>query len=691
MPNKKPDKKKETLDLIEKPKKSRRQRQRDNAPKKETLADKKAAALDIFSDKGGAKRTNLVKKTKRSGKDPLAPISKILDDEQKEVAEKEQKETADKVLDKTISIKPPIVVADLAERMNLKGFELMKDLIGLEVFVAPHQAIEPDVAEKVCKIHGFTFAREKREKGAGVRKVSKKIKAPESIVDEPVGKLEYRAPIITFMGHVDHGKTSLLDYFRKSKLVSSEAGGITQHINAYRIMHDDKPITFLDTPGHAIFSAMRARGADVTDIVVIVIAANDGIMPQTKEAISHAKAAKKAIIVAINKCDLPAADVTRVKTQLMEEGLNPVDFGGDIETVEVSAHTGQGMQDLLDLLALQAEVLELKANPKATARGTVIESRIQQGQGPTATIIVESGTLKQGDAFICGAGEGKVKSLLNDQNDRIKEAGPSTPVELLGFSSLPLVGDEVVVMQNAKAAKKLSEERKAEIRTTSLGEKQKTRIEDMLFQVGDGPKKAVLSLILKTDVQGSVQAIKGAIEEIQSEKVECRFLHTAAGAITETDIMLASSSDAIIMGFNTKVEGKAVKAAKSEGVQIKLYSIVYELIDTVRDAMLGLLEPETRESVIGHAEVKQVFKVHKGFAAGCYVTNGKIQRTSHARVLRGKTPVFDGKMSTLRRFKDEVKEVKSGTECGIRLGDFNEYEEGDIIECYNLEKIDQTL
>ncbi len=694
MSEEKPKEKGKVLDLIDQPKKSRRQRQRDSVEKPETLADKKAAALDIFDENGGAKKTNLAKKTKQSGKDQLAPISKLLDETPEEepltevISEDDTPELSD---DKVICIKPPIIVSELSDLMGLKVFELMKDLIALEIFVAPHQAIEPDIAEKLCENHGFVFEREKRAKGAGVHKKEEIIEEPVAAEEEPEETLVYRAPIITFMGHVDHGKTSLLDAFRKSRITANEAGGITQHINAYRIDHDGKPITFLDTPGHAIFSSMRARGADITDIVVIVIAANDGIMPQTKEAIAHAKAANKTIIVAINKCDLPTADPMRVKTQLMAESLNPVDLGGDIETVEVSASTGKGIDELLDLLALQAEVLELKANPKANARAVVIESRIQQGQGPTATVIVETGTLTQGESFICGSGEGKVKSLFNDLNEKVKSAGPATPVELLGFSELPSVGDEVVVMKNSKAAKKLSDERKTEVRTESLSAKQKTRIEDMLFQVGDGPKKAVLSLILKTDVQGSVQAIKGAIEDIQSEKVECRFLHAAAGSVTETDIMLASSSDAIIMGFNVKVEGKAVKAAKSEGVQIKLYSIVYELIDTVRDAMLGLLEPETRETVIGHADVKQVFKVHKGFAAGCYVSDGKIQRTSHARVMRGKTPVFDGKMSTLRRFKDEVKEVKSGTECGIRLGQFNEYEEGDVIECYNLHKVDQTL
>lgn len=701
MPEDNPKKpKKEVLDLLDDaPKKSRRERQRENAEenKTETLADKKKAALDIFADEGGAKKPNLVKKTNKSGKDQLPTISKLNEEEEAEVVEEQTGEAvaeeaqSDVPLDKIITIKPPIVVSDLAEKMSLKPFEIMRDLIELQVFVAPHQAIEPEIAEKVCDRHGFVFEREKREKGGGVHKKEEKVIEPEPEEETPEEQMKLRAPIITFMGHVDHGKTSLLDAFRKSRVAAAEAGGITQHIGAYRIEHEGKPITFLDTPGHAIFSSMRARGADVTDIVVIVIAANDGIMPQTKEAINHAKAAGKAIIVAINKCDLPTADTMRVKTQLMEHALNPVDFGGDIECIEVSANTGQGLDELLELMALQAEVLELKANPKSNARGVVIESRILPGQGATATVIVETGTFKQGDAFICGAGDGKVKSMLNDSGDRIKAAGPATPIELLGFAELPKVGDEVVVMKNTKAAKKLSDERQSEIRAESLGQKQKTRIEDMLFQVGDGHKKAILKIILKTDVQGSVQAIEGAIADIQSDKVETRFIHSAAGSITETDILLASSADAIVLGFNVKVEGKAVKAAKAEGVQIKLYSIVYELIDTVREAMLGLLEPETRESVIGHAEVKQVFKVHKGFAGGCYVTDGKVTRVAHARVIRGGTPVYDGKMSTLRRFKDEVKEVKSGQECGIRLGEFNEYEEGDIIECYNLEKIDQTL
>ena len=574
--------------------------------------------------------------------------------------------------------------------MGLKPFEIMADLIALEVFVAPNQAIEPEIAEKVCEQHGFVFEREKREKGGGVHKVEEVIEEPEPEEDEPAEKLELRAPIITFMGHVDHGKTSLLDYLRKSKVVDGEAGGITQHIGAYRVEHGGHPITFIDTPGHAIFTEMRARGADVTDIIVLVVAADDGIMPQTKEAISHAKAAGKTIIVAINKCDVTGADPMRVKTQLMEHDLMSTDLGGKTEVVEVSAITGQGMNELAELMGLQAEVLELKANPEANARAAVIEAKIQPGKGPTATVVVEAGTLRVGTPFICGPYAGKVKSLLNDRGEQVKKAGPATPVEVLGFAELPNVGDELVAMENERAAKKLSDERQLELRQSRLERPKKSRMEDMLARV-EGGQKAELKIILKCDVQGSVEAIRGAIGDVESDKVDVNFIHAAAGSVSESDILLASSADAVVLGFNIKVESNAVKAAKREGVQVKLYSIVYELIDQVKDAMLGLLEPELRENVLGHAEVKQVFKVKRGRAAGCLVADGKVTRTAHARVLRDGTPVFDGKMSTLRRIQDDVEEVKQGIECGIRLGEFNEYEEGDVIECYELEKINQTL
>ncbi len=706
-------KKKDTLDLVsDKPKPSRRQRQREeaSASKVKTVDDQKREALDIFAEEG-KKKTSQVKKTTAGKKDILPSISKLGEDKDAEFVT--SKSAASEVSgndgeppksasvevsagddgdEKIILLKPPIIVSDLAESMGLKPFQLMADLIKLEVFVAPNQAIEPEIAEKLCVIHGFKSDREKREKGAGVHKVEEKFEEPEKEAEEPEDEMKLRAPIITFMGHVDHGKTSLLDYVRKSRVAAGEAGGITQGIGAYAVTDPEgRPITFLDTPGHAIFSKMRARGADITDIVVLVIAADDGIMPQTKEAISHAQAAEKTIIVAINKCDKDGADPMKAMSQLMEHGLTPVDFGGDTECVQVSAITGQGMDDLLELMALQAEVLELKANPSANARASVIEASIQAGKGPTASVIVQNGTLKVGQPFICGPFAGKIKSMFDDHGKRVKEAGPAMPVEILGFAELPHVGDEMVEMESERAAKKLSEERQTERRQKRLGGNKMSRMEDILAFATEGSKKARLQLILKTDVQGSVGAIEGAIAEIESEKVEAKFLHAAAGAITESDVMLASSSDAIILGFNTKVEGKAVAAAKREGVQIKLYSIVYELIDTVTESMLGLLEPELRESVIGHALVKQVFKVNKGKAAGCIIQDGKVSRKAHARVLRGGIPVFDGKMSTLRRFNDEVEEVKTGIECGIRLGSFNDYEEDDIIECYNLDKIDQTL
>ncbi|MBK1856442.1 translation initiation factor IF-2 [Verrucomicrobiaceae bacterium 5K15] len=704
----KPKKSKDVLNLIDDnpgKKISRRERQRiEEASKVKSVDDQKKEALDIFEDEGTKKKTSVIKK--KGGLHKQMPtISKILDPVDEFAASKsaagaessgadagsdDQEKVAEVKEGKVITIKPPIVVSDLADLMELKSFQLMADLIKLEVFVAPHQAIEPEIAEKLCEMHGFVFEREKREKGGGVHKEKKKVKEPKAVEHEPEEKLEYRAPIITFMGHVDHGKTSLLDYVRKSRVTKGEAGGITQHIGAYHVDHHGHPISFIDTPGHSIFTEMRARGADVTDIVVLVIAADDGIMPQTKEAIEHAKKSEKTIIVAINKCDMPGADPMRVKTQLMEHGLQPVDFGGETECVEVSAVTGQGMEDLLELMALQAEVLELKANPRANARAAVIEASVQPGKGPTATVIVRAGTLKTGMPFICGPYAGKVKSMFNDLGEPVKEAGPAIPVEVIGFAELPHVGDELVQMKTEKASKKLSEERLQAKRNDRLQRPKMSRMEDLMSMV-QGDNKAQLNIILKGDVQGSVQAIENAVNDIKSDKVEPRFISSAAGAITESDILMASSSGAVVLGFNTKVEAKAVKAAKSEGVQIKLFSVVYELLDTVEEAMLGLLDPITRETIIGHADVKQVFKVRKGRAAGCIIKDGKVSRTAHARVLRGKVPVFDGKMSTLRRHMDEVDEVKTGIECGIRLGSFDEYEEGDVIECYILEKIPQTL
>ena len=594
---------------------------------------------------------------------------------------------------KVMNIKAPISVADLAALMGMKPFKLIAELLPMGVFANPGTTLDSDQVAALCEKHGFTYERVRREKGAGVKAPVEEIKEPEAVAveEEPEDALKVRTPIITVMGHVDHGKTSLLDYIRRTKVTAGEAGGITQHIGAYTVEHAGNQLTFIDTPGHAIFTEMRARGADVTDIVVLVVAANDGIMPQTKEAIMHAKAAGKTIIVAVNKCDLPAADPVRVRTQLMENDLMPTDFGGEIECVDVSAHTGAGIDDLLDLLCLQAEVLELKANPKANCRASIIEARMEQGKGSSATVIVQSGTLKVGMPFICGPYSGKIKTMLDDKGQRIKKATPGMPAEVSGFLETPNVGDELVEMENERAARKLSDERLEELRQQRLTAPRRSRMEDILAMMGDGNQKAVLKLYLKGDVQGSVEAIKKAIMDIESEKVECQFIGAAAGPISESDVLLASSSDAVILGFNVKVESNAVKAVKREGVQVKIFSIVYELIDQVKDAMLGLLEPETRETVLGHAEIKQVFKLNKGKAAGSYVSDGKMLRTAEARVLRDGQVVFDGKMSTLRRFQDEVEEVKAGLECGIRLADYNDYEVGDVIECYSLEKIKQTL
>ncbi len=695
------------LDLIETTRKpSRRERQRSKdaeiaPPEPSKLEIAKSKALDLFSEEKKPK----VRKASAPPNAVLGSISKLLEREDPAmvkapapapvpVAAAVTDESADDDASsdpKLIIIKPPIMVPELAARLGLKPFNIMADLIKIGVFPAPNQPLEPDVAAKICEIHGFTFEREKRDKDKGFHKVEEIIVEPELPAEEPEDLLKIRPPIVTIMGHVDHGKTSILDFFRKSKVVSGEAGGITQHIGAYQVIYNEREITFLDTPGHAIFSDMRARGADITDIVVIVVAANDGIMPQTLEAIKHAKKAKKTIIVAINKCDLPSANVDRVKSQLAENGLQTTDFGGDTEFAEVSALTGKGMETLLELIDLQAEVLELKANPKATTRAAVIEARVVPGRGTTATVIVESGTLKVGMPFICGPYSGKVRSLINDRGQAVKSAHPGMPVEVIGFEELPNVGDHLTEMKSEREAKTLAGERQEKERLARLKPQHRNRMEDLYSMVRDGGGKAQLKLILKCDVQGSVEAIRKAVLAIESEKVECSFITAAAGPVTESDVAYASSTDAIILGFNVKVEAKAVKSAKAADVEIKLYSVVYELIDQVREAMLGLLEPLSRETVIGHAEVRQVFKLSRGRAAGSFVTDGRIHRKAHARVIRGGIPVFDGRMSTLRRFQEEVEEVRQNFECGIRLGEFNEYQEGDIIECYKLEKVPQTL
>ena len=596
---------------------------------------------------------------------------------------------AETAAEKVILIKPPIIVKQLATELGLKPHQIIAELMSYNIFANINQTIEPDIASKVAEKHGFVLEKERREKGGGVHKVEQVVVAPPPPVIEKKEELKARAPIITFMGHVDHGKTTLMDAIRKTRVAAGEAGGITQHIGAYSVDHNGATLTFIDTPGHAAFTAMRARGANVTDIVVLVVAADDGLMPQTIEAINHAKAAPHVkIMVAINKIDLPSANIDRVKKQLQEYGLSPEDWGGETIVCPVSATKGTGIDQLLEMITLQAEVMELKASPTATPRGTVIEAQVEAGRGPTATVIVQMGTLRIGDAFICGEYSGKVKSLLDDRGKPVKEVPPSTPVKVLGFTGLPNAGDELLVMDSERSTKTLSEERLVAKRADKLGVPKRATLESLL-EAGEGKK--VLRIVLKCDAQGSLEALVGALKQIESKKVDLEIIHSAVGPISESDILLASASNAVVVGFNVKVESMAVSAAKSEVVQVKLYSIIYELLDQMKEAMAGLLDPEHRETVIGHAEVKQVFELSRGIVAGCLVTNGRISRAARARVLRKRQPVYDGGLSTLRRFQDDVKEVRSGLECGIKLGDFNEYQVGDVIECYQLEAFAQKL
>ena len=658
--------------------------------------DNRKEALSLFEEqekreaRKGRKKELEAQPSKVGG--ILPPISKLIDGAVPEDASKSDDAGNEIDDEKVIHIKPPIILKDLADKMGIKPFNIIKDLMALDVFASLDSSIEPEVATKICADHGFVFEKEKREKGGGVHKVEEVFEEPPPPPEpEAQGEdaLPFRPPVVTVMGHVDHGKTSILDAIRSSRVVAGEAGGITQHINAYSVDHDGAKITFIDTPGHAAFTEMRARGADITDIVVLVIAADDGIMPTTHEAISHARAAGVTIIVAINKIDVPNADVNKVISQLQENDLTPEDWGGETICVQTSATEGLGVDDLLGMIALQSEVMELRANPEGDGRGIVIEASSKAGKGSTASIIVRTGNLKVGDSFICGPYFGKVKLILDDSGNQLKEAGPSMPVEVLGFSGVPKVGDELVVMDSERAVKKLSEERLEELRQEKLTKPHKARLQDIWADVGS--TKKTLKIVLKGDVQGSLQAIESSLMEIKSEKIDIEILHQAAGPISESDVLLCSASDGIIIGFGVKVENKALRLGKQEGVEIRLYSIIYELIDQIKEAMLGMLDAETREKLLGRAEVKQIFKIKRGRVGGCIVNEGQISRKARARVIRQGQAVYDGGFQTLRRFQDEADTVKTGLECGIRLGNYLEYEVGDIIECYELEKVEQTL
>ena len=603
--------------------------------------------------------------------------------------------TPEEIIDesKVIQMKPPIQVRDLATRLNLKPFQLIHELMEMNVFATLNQNIEEAVAKKICEKRGFVFLAEKRKEGGGVHKVAPVVEPPKA-KPVPSANLKPRPPIVTFMGHVDHGKTSLLDAIRRAKVAAGEAGGITQHIGAYTVQRNNHSITFLDTPGHEAFTAMRARGANVTDIVVLVVAADDGIKPQTLEALRHAQAAKVTIMVAINKVDLPNANLDKVKGQLQELGLAPEEWGGQTVVCEVSATKGTGIEKLLEMIALQSEVLELRADPTGNARARVIETQIETGRGPTATVLVQHGCLKVGDSFVCGPHQGKVKALLDDAGNAITTAGPSVPTRIIGLSGAPSPGEEVVVVSSEREARTIVEERQEAQRATRLaagpGAPTGVTLENLFASIADGQKKC-LRVVLKGDVQGSVEAIVEAIRKIQSQKVTLEIILSTIGPISESDILLAKASGAVVIGFNTKTDNSAANAAKREGIQIKLFSIIYELVDQVKEAMTGLLDPELRESPLGNALVKKVFELSKFMVAGSQVQSGRITKSGRARVIRKKQPIYDGAVVTLKRFQEDVPEVRQGLECGIRLGNFDEYEEGDIIECYQLEKVPQTL
>ncbi len=593
-----------------------------------------------------------------------------------------------------ITLKPPIIVRDLAQKLNRKPFQLIADLIELKVMANVNQAIDESVAQKLCAKYGYRFEVEKRERGAGVHTPIKKV---ELDVEDRPEELKLRAPVVTIMGHVDHGKTSLLDVIRKADVAAHEAGGITQHIGAYTISFphperkdDAQQITFLDTPGHAAFSAMRARGANVTDLVVLVVAANDGVMPQTVEALNHAKAAKVPILVAVNKIDHPNANPLKVRQQLQEKGLVPDDWGGDTIFVDVSALTKQGVDKLLEMILLQADLLELKANPNRRAKGNVIESGLEPG-GPTATLLVRKGTLRVSDVVICDQYWGKVRALIDEEDKRLKEAGPSVAVKMLGLNGVPEAGQEFAVVEDEKVARPLAEERVLQAREVSKEARNAKVTLENLFDTLAGTTAKVLKLVVKADAQGSVEAIVDALKQIESDKVSLDIIHSAVGTVTESDALLASASQAVVIGFHTRVDSSAADVAKREGVQIKLYSVIYELIDQVKEAMAGLLEPLIKEVVIGSAEVRKVFELSKGGSvAGCVIASGRIAR-GKVRVVRRKNVVYEGNIQSIRRFQDEVNEVRAGMECGIRIDGFNEFQVGDAIESFTIEKVAPKL
>jgi translation initiation factor IF-2 len=583
--------------------------------------------------------------------------------------------TIPKAIKRIIKISESITVGELAKRMGIKATDLIRALMKMGVMATINHPLDFDTATILATDFGYEIENVALDVD---EMLESEPDAPESLVKRP--------PVVTIMGHVDHGKTSLLDAIRETNVIAGEAGGITQHIGAYDVELKGRKITFLDTPGHEAFTAMRARGAKVTDIVILVVAADDGVMPQTREAVNHSKAAGVPIIVAINKIDKPEANPQRVKQELMEFGLVSEEWGGDTIFVEVSAKKRLNLEALLEMVLLSADVLELKANPDKTARGTIVEAKLDKGRGPVATVLVQEGTLKVGDYFVAGVHFGRVRAMQNDRGEKVPSAGPAMPVEVIGFTGVPDAGDIFASLADEKQAKEIATHRQIKLRETELAKHSKLSLEQLYEKIQKGEVKD-LNTIIKGDVQGSVEAVSESLRKLSTDAVRLNVLHASVGAITETDVNLASASNAIILGFNVRPEVKASALAEKEGVDVRLYNIIYDAVDDIKKAMEGLLEPTFKEKNLGRAEVRETFSVPKhGTVAGSYVTDGKMVRNALARLLRDNTVVYEGKMASLRRFKDDVKDVATGYECGISLENYNDVKVGDIIECYEMEK-----
>jgi len=573
-------------------------------------------------------------------------------------------------------------VKEFAELIGVKAPEVIKKFLEMGYMPTINQPVDIDAAILVADSMGIKLESATAEEEP----------APEDIIVEETANLVPRAPVVTIMGHVDHGKTTLLDAIRKSRITEKEAGGITQHIGAYTVMLNEKRIVFLDTPGHEAFTTLRARGAKVTDIVVLVVAADDGVKPQTIEAIDHARAAKVPIIVAVNKIDKPEANLQRVRGELAEMGLVPEEWGGQNIFVEISAKQKIGIDSLLEMILLQAEMLEVKADPEKMAKGVVIESRLDKGKGPVATLLIQNGTLKVGDAFLCGVFAGRVRAMSDDTGHRIEKAGPATPVEVIGFNSVPNAGDTFVSMEDERKARQIAFTRLQKQKQVEVAIGKKLTLDELYTKIKEGQVKD-LNIVIKGDVQGSIEALKGAFEAVTHPEVKVRVIHASVGGINESDVMLAAASEAIIVGFNVRPETKAQQTAEKEGVDVRLYNIIYEAVDDVKKALEGMLEPTIKEKVLGRAEVRQTFQVSRlGTIAGCYVINGFISRASDGvRIIRDNIVVYEGRLASLKRFKEDVKEVQTGYECGLMIENFNDLKIGDIIENFVMEKIATKL